>query len=128
MPFLIFDVKHENSFEVPVAAAEDLIARIDSDYPPYVKQIPSIYDVTDRKCYNGLDECLAYFTRYIDTTACTEPSVPVPSPRKQSHEEEIVDVIEPLSVEPPQETVVAETVVEEPKKKQTRRRKTSIAT
>ena len=124
MSFLVFDQKNEISFEVPAAAVGDLIARIDHDYPPYVKLIPCIYDVIDRKCYNGLDECLGYFTKYDEeTTVPISDPLPVPSPRRKVHEEVVVpDIIEPEVAEVPVVPVVEE------KKKPTRRRKAAVVT
>lgn len=81
MAFLLFDVKYQATIELPQSAVADLIARIDQDYPPYVKQLPCIYDVHNRKCYNGSTECLEYLQRYHDLDVDSIHGAPQPSPR-----------------------------------------------
>ena len=109
MPFLFFDQKNNPSIVIPTTARDELMTEINHDFPSYVLQLPCIYDASDRKCYNGLDACVEYLTRFQ----------PPPTP-------EPVVVVVPVVPEPKlvaEEVVEPKHVDEEPKKKITRARK-----
>ena len=105
MPFLLFEKKSSSSsLEIPPLACNELITKIDHDFPSYVHQLPCIYDVIDRKCYDGEDACVAFLSTF---------SAPDPEPV-------VVDVVAPEHQVVEQETTPTEP---EPKKKASRARK-----
>jgi hypothetical protein len=101
MPFLLFERKGASPIELSLVAREELITRIDHDFPPYVHNLPCIYDVVHRKCHDGKDACLEYLARF-------DPVV----------EEE------PVEEKPIEETPIVEEQPVEPKKKVSRVKKT----
>ena len=151
MPFIVFDHKDARSFDIPAEARAEMIARIDRDYPPYVTNIPSIYDTVSRQCFNGVDECTKYLSTIGRVDTPPEPSLDTPA--EPSTEEHIIPPAKVPTSGPvetpaePEETVaassstvatdisepseaqhIAEEVPEPPKKKTTRRKKVTVVT
>lgn len=97
MPFLFFDQKNHPSITIPAAAHGELMMEINHDFPSYVRQLPCIYDPSDRKSYNGHEACVEYLARFQPPTP--EP-VTIPEPKLEVDDIEapepiLVDAVEP---------------------------------
>lgn len=65
MPFLLFEQKSAPSLDIPALACNELITKITHDFPPYVHQLPCIYDVVNRKCHHGEDACIEFLAQFV---------------------------------------------------------------
>jgi hypothetical protein len=97
MPFLLFEHKSASSLEIPPLACNELITKIDHDFPPYVQQLPCIYDVIHRKCHHGHDACIEYLTQFA--TPAPEPIVVVPEPDIEQDPEPVPEEVSTQRVE-----------------------------
>lgn len=107
MPFIVFEQKNTASLDIPSLACNDLLTKIDHDFPTYVRQLPAIYDDIERVCHQGRDACLAYLSKFEPDVEVDVPTPTVPEPEP---------VVVPTSAPEPVPSV-------EPKKKATRVRK-----